>query len=119
MLKPAVNCHLQLRNVLFSRVNQLAHFPALRKTMVRAHIQAWAWQDEWVGLTMDDIRNIERETQELLKRTMGAAAPAEKEEEEEEEETPNPLKKSTSDVSKHQVRHLSLEKCFFGFGALF
>lgn len=38
--------------------------------MLRAHIQAWVWQDEWVGLTMEDIRNIERETQELLKRTM-------------------------------------------------
>lgn len=38
--------------------------------MLRAHIQAWVWQDEWVGLTMEDIRNIERETQELLKKTM-------------------------------------------------
>ncbi len=31
--------------------------------MLRAHRQAWAWQDEWVGLTMDDIRKLERETQ--------------------------------------------------------
>ena len=38
--------------------------------MLRAHIQAWVWQDEWVGLTMDDIRRIEQETQELLKKTM-------------------------------------------------
>lgn len=43
---------------------------ALRKTMVRAHRQAWAWQDEWCGLTMDDIRQIEKQTQEALKMTM-------------------------------------------------
>lgn len=33
---------------------------------MRAHRQAWAWQDEWHGLTMEDIRNFERETQLLL-----------------------------------------------------
>lgn len=38
--------------------------------MLRAHRQAWAWQDEWHGLTMDDIRKIEKETQEELKLTM-------------------------------------------------
>lgn len=38
--------------------------------MVRAHRQAWAWQDEWHGLTMEDIRQIERQTQEALKQTM-------------------------------------------------
>lgn len=44
---------------------------ALRKTMVRAHRQAWAWQDEWYGLTMDDIREIERQTQLALQKKMG------------------------------------------------
>jgi hypothetical protein len=38
--------------------------------MVRAHKQAWTWQDEWVDLTMADIRLLERETQEYLKRRM-------------------------------------------------
>lgn len=42
--------------------------------MLRAHRQAWAWQDEWVGLTMEDIRQIERETQEALARKMAADA---------------------------------------------
>lgn len=41
--------------------------------MVRAHRQAWAWQDEWHGLTMDDIREIEKQTQEALKMTMAGA----------------------------------------------
>ena len=38
--------------------------------MVRAHKQAWVWQDEWFGLTMDDIREIERETQRILEQKM-------------------------------------------------
>lgn len=38
--------------------------------MVSAHQQAWAWQDEWVDLTMADIRLIELETQEYLKKRM-------------------------------------------------
>lgn len=43
---------------------------ALRKTMVTAHQQAWAWQDEWVDLTMADIRRLELETQEFLRQRM-------------------------------------------------
>lgn len=39
--------------------------------MLRAHRQAWAWQDEWHGLTMEDIREIERQTQLALRRKMG------------------------------------------------
>lgn len=39
--------------------------------MVRAHRQAWAWQDEWNGLTMEDIREIERQTQLALQAKMG------------------------------------------------
>lgn len=38
--------------------------------MVRAHRQAWAWQDEWYGMTMNDIRELERQTQEALRKKM-------------------------------------------------
>lgn len=38
--------------------------------MVRAHRQVWAWQDEWVGLSIDDIRELEVETQQALAKTM-------------------------------------------------
>lgn len=38
--------------------------------MLRAHRQAWAWQDEWLGLTMEDIRCMEREIQEQLAKKM-------------------------------------------------
>lgn len=44
--------------------------PGLRKVMVRAHRQAWCWQDEWYGLTIEDIRQLELETQLALARTM-------------------------------------------------
>lgn len=39
--------------------------------MVKAHRQAWAWQDEWCGLTMEDIREIEKQTQLALQKKMG------------------------------------------------
>ncbi len=40
--------------------------------MLEAHRQAWAWQDEWFSLTMADIREIEKETAETLKKKMAA-----------------------------------------------
>ena len=39
--------------------------------MLRAHRQAWAWQDEWVGLTIDDIRKLELETKLILQSKLG------------------------------------------------
>lgn len=49
------------------------HILGLRKTMLRAHRQAWAWQDEYHGLTLDDIRALERETQLALQEKMANA----------------------------------------------
>lgn len=37
---------------------------------MRAHRQAWCWQDEWYGLTMEKIRELEREVQLMLSRKM-------------------------------------------------
>ena len=63
--------------------------------MLRAHRQAWAWQDEWVGLTIDDIRRLERETKLILQRKLGKAENGEIEneelEEEENETEPSPV----------------------------
>lgn len=53
------------------------HFPGLRKVMVRAHRQAWCWQDEWYGLTMEDIRQLELETQLALAMKMAQFSQAE------------------------------------------
>ena len=49
--------------------------------MLRAHRQAWAWQDEWMGLTMDDIRKLEDETQKILQRKLGRLVPEDEEKE--------------------------------------
>lgn len=54
-----------------TKLEKFIHDTALRKTMVRAHRQAWAWQDEWHGLSMDDIREIEKQTQLALQKKMG------------------------------------------------
>lgn len=41
--------------------------------MLRAHRQAWCWQDEYYGLTLEDIRHLERETQAALAEKMASA----------------------------------------------
>lgn len=41
--------------------------------MLRAHRQAWVWQDEYYGLTIEDIRRLEEETQRALQERMAAA----------------------------------------------
>ena len=72
----AVMCAYKLCKVEFrywgmqSKIERFIHDMALRSTMLRAHRQAWVWQDEWHGLTMDDIRDFERRTAEELKRKM-------------------------------------------------
>ncbi|CAL8076921.1 unnamed protein product [Calicophoron daubneyi] len=52
------------------RIEQFIHDYALRKTMVRAHRQVWTWQDEWYGLTIEDIRKLEQETARALAKKM-------------------------------------------------
>lgn len=47
----------------------------IRKTLVRAHRQAWAWQDEWHGLDIEKIREMEHEVQESLAKLMKKDAP--------------------------------------------
>ncbi|KAJ6216321.1 hypothetical protein RDWZM_007478 [Blomia tropicalis] len=72
----AIMCAYKLCRVEFkywgmqSKIEKFIHDSALRKTMVTAHQQAWAWQDEWVDLTMADIRRLELETQEFLRQRM-------------------------------------------------
>lgn len=36
------------------------------------HRQAWCWQDEYIDLTMEQIRLLEAETQKILKEKMSA-----------------------------------------------
>lgn len=49
----------------------VASSPAgLRRVMLRAHRQAWCWQDEWTELSMADIRALEEETARMLAQRM-------------------------------------------------
>uniref|UniRef100_A0A3Q2XDB6 Phosphatidylinositol transfer protein, membrane-associated 2 n=1 Tax=Hippocampus comes TaxID=109280 RepID=A0A3Q2XDB6_HIPCM len=72
----SVMCAYKLCKVEFrywgmqSKIERFIHDVGLRKVMVRAHRQAWCWQDEWYGLTMEDIRQLELETQLALAKKM-------------------------------------------------
>ncbi|XP_041825629.1 membrane-associated phosphatidylinositol transfer protein 2-like [Melanotaenia boesemani] len=72
----AVMCAYKLCKVEFrywgmqSKIERFIHDVGLRKVMVRAHRQAWCWQDEWYGLTIEDIRLLELETQLALAKKM-------------------------------------------------
>nr|XP_039255397.1 membrane-associated phosphatidylinositol transfer protein 2-like isoform X1 [Styela clava]XP_039255473.1 membrane-associated phosphatidylinositol transfer protein 2-like isoform X1 [Styela clava] len=73
----SVMCSYKLCKVEFkywgmqSKIERFIHDVALRKTMGRAHRQAWCWQDEWFGLSMADIRRLEKETQAELEKKFG------------------------------------------------
>ncbi|XP_071789761.1 membrane-associated phosphatidylinositol transfer protein 1-like isoform X2 [Asterias amurensis] len=56
-----------------SRIEKFIHDVALNKTMLHAHRQAWCWQDEWVDLTIDDIRQLEKEAAKELMEKMADA----------------------------------------------
>lgn len=49
-----------------SRVEKLISESVLRHTILMSHRQAWCWQDEYVDLSMDDVRQLEAETQRYL-----------------------------------------------------
>ncbi|XP_069485073.1 membrane-associated phosphatidylinositol transfer protein 1 isoform X2 [Ambystoma mexicanum] len=72
----AIMCAYKLCKVEFrywgmqSKIEQFIHDVGLRKVMLRAHRQAWCWQDEWCELTMDDIRQLEDETARMLAQKM-------------------------------------------------
>uniref|UniRef100_A0A8C9ELW8 Phosphatidylinositol transfer protein membrane associated 1 n=1 Tax=Pavo cristatus TaxID=9049 RepID=A0A8C9ELW8_PAVCR len=60
-----------------SKIEQFIHDVGLRKVMLRAHRQAWCWQDEWTDLTMEDIRQLEEETARMLAKKMAKCGEAE------------------------------------------
>ncbi|KOB72915.1 Protein retinal degeneration B [Operophtera brumata] len=81
-----------------TKLEKFIHDVALRKTMLRAHRQAWAWQDEWHGLKMEDIREIERQTQLALQKKMAG----ETSDEQDEEENSKSLAATMSSLEKNE-----------------
>jgi len=49
-----------------SRVEKLISESVLRHMILMSHRQAWCWQDEYFDLSMDDVRQLEAETQKYL-----------------------------------------------------
>jgi hypothetical protein len=74
--KESIMCAYKLCRVEFrywgmqSKCERFIYEIALRKTILRAHRQAWCWQDEYQGLTLADIRHLEDETQHELNKRM-------------------------------------------------
>ena len=55
-----------------NKIERFIHDIGLRKTMLQAHRQAWCWQDAYDGLTIEDIRRLEADTQKALQIKMAA-----------------------------------------------
>uniref|UniRef100_A0A672L297 Phosphatidylinositol transfer protein membrane associated 2 n=1 Tax=Sinocyclocheilus grahami TaxID=75366 RepID=A0A672L297_SINGR len=123
--KMPVMCAYKLCKVEFrywgmqSKIERFIHDVGLRKVMVRAHRQAWCWQDEWYGLTMENIRQLELETQLALAQKMaqyscneeggennGAGTSPEKEHEA--KEAIENLEKLSLDYRTNMIYYLSL-----------
>ncbi|XP_073949564.1 retinal degeneration B [Choristoneura fumiferana] len=106
-----------------TKLEKFIHDVALRKTMLRAHRQAWAWQDEWFGLTMEDIREIERQTQLALQKKMAGDTSDDQDISEDNskslaatmssleknEDVPTPIVTKKNNMEKRMQKHLSPE----------
>jgi len=58
---------------LLARLESWIHTSILRAILTLGHRQAYTWMDEWYGLTIEDIRNIEAETKKILDERLAEA----------------------------------------------
>ncbi|XP_048847111.1 cytoplasmic phosphatidylinositol transfer protein 1-like isoform X1 [Brienomyrus brachyistius] len=76
-----VMCSYKLVGVRFevwglqSRVEQFVH-KVVRDVLLLGHRQAFAWVDEWIDMTMEEVREYERATQEATNQKLGSFPPA-------------------------------------------
>uniref|UniRef100_A0A2K5KR21 Cytoplasmic phosphatidylinositol transfer protein 1 n=1 Tax=Cercocebus atys TaxID=9531 RepID=A0A2K5KR21_CERAT len=72
----AIMCSYNLRSGgLQTRVEQFVH-KVVRDILLIGHRQAFAWVDEWYDMTMDEVREFERATQEATNKKIGIFPPA-------------------------------------------
>nr|XP_027325206.2 LOW QUALITY PROTEIN: cytoplasmic phosphatidylinositol transfer protein 1-like [Anas platyrhynchos] len=75
-----IMCSYKLVTVKFevwglqTRVEQFVH-KVIRDILLIGHRQAFTWVDEWCGMTMEEVRRYERETQEATNEIIGMVAP--------------------------------------------
>ncbi|KAG8543942.1 hypothetical protein GDO81_023333 [Engystomops pustulosus] len=60
---------------LQTRVEQFVH-KVVKDILLIGHRQAFAWVDEWYDMTMDEVREYERTTQEATNKKIGIFPPA-------------------------------------------
>ncbi|KAF3700253.1 Cytoplasmic phosphatidylinositol transfer protein 1 Mammalian rdgB -like protein beta [Channa argus] len=76
-----VMCSYKLVTVKFevwglqTRVEQFVH-KVIRDVLLLGHRQAFAWVDEWIDMTMEEVREYERATQEATNLKIGTFPPA-------------------------------------------
>ncbi|KAG9342571.1 hypothetical protein JZ751_015994, partial [Albula glossodonta] len=110
--KMPIMCAYKLCKVEFrywgmqSKIERFIHDVGLRKVMVRAHRQAWCWQDEWYGLTMEDIRQLELETQLMLAQKMAQFSCAEEATEASAAATPDKAQEAKEAISSIEAEEL-------------
>uniref|UniRef100_W5N818 Cytoplasmic phosphatidylinositol transfer protein 1 n=1 Tax=Lepisosteus oculatus TaxID=7918 RepID=W5N818_LEPOC len=75
-----IMCSYKLVTVKFevwglqTRVEQFVH-KVVRDVLLLGHRQAFAWVDEWIDMTMDEVREFERATQEATNKKIGVFPP--------------------------------------------
>lgn len=76
-----IMCSYKLVTVKFevwglqTRVEQFVH-KVIRDVLLLGHRQAFAWIDEWIDMTMEEVREYERATQEATNQKIGTFPPA-------------------------------------------
>nr|XP_033944509.1 cytoplasmic phosphatidylinositol transfer protein 1 isoform X2 [Pseudochaenichthys georgianus] len=76
-----IMCSYKLITVKFevwglqTRVEQYVH-KVIRDVLLLGHRQAFAWVDEWIEMTMEEVREYERATQEATNLKIGSFPPA-------------------------------------------
>ncbi|XP_033827701.1 cytoplasmic phosphatidylinositol transfer protein 1 [Periophthalmus magnuspinnatus] len=76
-----IMCSYKLVTVKFevwglqTRVEQFVH-KVIRDVLLLGHRQAFAWIDEWIDMTMEEVREYERATQEATNQKIGSFPPA-------------------------------------------
>ncbi|XP_054616046.1 cytoplasmic phosphatidylinositol transfer protein 1 [Dunckerocampus dactyliophorus] len=76
-----IMCSYKLVSVKFevwglqTRVEQFVH-KVIRDVLLLGHKQAFAWVDEWIDMTMEEVREYERATQEATNLKIGTFPPA-------------------------------------------
>ncbi|KAM9792814.1 cytoplasmic phosphatidylinositol transfer protein 1-like [Neosynchiropus ocellatus] len=76
-----IMCSYKLVTVKFevwglqTRVEQFVH-KVIRDVLLLGHRQAFAWVDEWIDMTMDEVRDFERTIQEATNQKIGVFPPS-------------------------------------------